>query len=89
MVPADLIDAVVRLVPLLDRPRDRIVPAPLYVREILGRLVTGEQGVTIREPGLADTGLTHIARAVRYEPHPVPEAHPVAEGAPAAGHEPR
>jgi AraC-like DNA-binding protein len=64
--PADLIDAVVRLVRLLDRPRDRIVLAPLYVREILWRLVTGEQGATIRELGLADSGLTHIARAVRW-----------------------
>lgn len=62
----DLVDAVLRLVRLLDRPRDRDVLAPLYVREILWLLITGEQGATVRELGLADSGLTHVARAVRW-----------------------
>ena len=42
--PDELLDAVLRLVRLLDQPRDRDVLAPLVIREILWRLITGEQG---------------------------------------------
>lgn len=64
--PDELIDAAVRLVRLLDRPRDITVLAPLIKREILWRLVTGDQGAIVRQLGLADSSLTHIARAVRW-----------------------
>ncbi|MEU6407611.1 AraC family transcriptional regulator [Microbispora sp. NPDC046933] len=64
--PAPLLDAVVRLLRLLDEPRDRAVLAPLVKREILWRLITGEQGATVRQLGLADSGLSHISRAVRW-----------------------
>jgi len=64
--PAELVDAVTRLVRLLDHPRDRTVLAPLLKREILWRLITGPQGATVRQLGLADSGLAHIARAVRW-----------------------
>jgi AraC-like DNA-binding protein len=62
----DLIDAVVRLLRLLDRPRDRRALAPLIKREILWRLMTGEQGDLVRQLGLADSSLSHITRAVRW-----------------------
>ncbi|MEO3884714.1 AraC family transcriptional regulator [Nonomuraea sp. B5E05] len=64
--PAELLDAVVRLLRLLDEPRDRAVLAPLIKREILWRVITGEQGATVRQLGLADSGLSHISRAVRW-----------------------
>ncbi|TQS25991.1 AraC family transcriptional regulator [Microbispora sp. KK1-11] len=64
--PAPLLDAVVRLLRLLDEPRDRAVLAPLVKREILWRVITGEQGATVRQLGLADSGLSHISRAVRW-----------------------
>ncbi|MFE7854241.1 AraC family transcriptional regulator N-terminal domain-containing protein [Streptomyces sp. NPDC057403] len=64
--PVPLLDAVVRLLRLLDEPRDRAVLAPLIKREILWRLITGEQGATVRQLGLADSGLSHISRAVRW-----------------------
>ncbi|MFD8304460.1 AraC family transcriptional regulator N-terminal domain-containing protein [Streptomyces sp. NPDC059690] len=64
--PAPLLDAVVRLLRLLDEPRDRAVLAPLIKREILWRLITGEQGATVRQLGLADSGLSHVSRAVRW-----------------------
>lgn len=64
--PAALLDAVVRLLRLLDEPRDRAVLAPLVVREILWRLITGEQGVTVRQLGLPDSGLSHVSRAVGW-----------------------
>ncbi|WNV85669.1 AraC family transcriptional regulator [Umezawaea sp. Da 62-37] len=63
---AELVDAVTRLVRLLDRPRDIAVLAPLVEREILWRLITGEQGAVVRQLGLADSGLAHIAGAVRW-----------------------
>src|SRR3954470_10198554 len=40
---AELLDAVVRLLRLLDQPRDIPVLAPLIKREIIWRLLTGEQ----------------------------------------------
>ncbi|WP_214103918.1 AraC family transcriptional regulator [Acrocarpospora catenulata] len=64
--PDELLDAVIRLLRLLDQPRDRAVLAPLAIREILWRLITGEQGTAVRQLGLADSSLTHIARAVQW-----------------------
>jgi AraC-like DNA-binding protein len=64
--PEELLDAIVRLLRLLDRPRDRKALAPLVKREILWRLMTGEQGDLVRQLGLADSSLNHITRAVRW-----------------------
>ncbi|WP_326550940.1 AraC family transcriptional regulator [Micromonospora sp. NBC_01813] len=64
--PDELIDAVLRLLHLLDRPRDLAVLAPLIKREILWRVITGEQGAIVRQLGLADSSLSHVARAVRW-----------------------
>jgi AraC-like DNA-binding protein len=64
--PAELVDAVVRLLRLLDRPGDRAVLAPMVIREILWRLITGEQGAVVRQLGLADSNLALVARAVGW-----------------------
>ncbi|MEV1333720.1 AraC family transcriptional regulator [Micromonospora costi] len=64
--PDELGDAVIRMLRLLDRPRDRAVLAPLIKREILWLLLTGEQSGAVRQLGLADSSLSHIARAVRW-----------------------
>ncbi|WP_250002196.1 AraC family transcriptional regulator [Actinoplanes sp. M2I2] len=64
--PAELIDAAVRMLRLLETPRDLPVLAPLIRREILWRLVTGEQGAAVRQLGLAGSSLTHISRAVGW-----------------------
>lgn len=64
--PYELLDAIVRLVRLLDRPRDRRALVPLLKREILWRLMTGEQGDAVRQLGLADSSLNHITRAVQW-----------------------
>ncbi|MEU4237273.1 AraC family transcriptional regulator [Actinoplanes sp. NPDC026619] len=64
--PAELLDAVIRLVRLIEQPRDRAVLAPLIKREILWRILTGEQGAPVRQLGLADSSLTHIARVVHW-----------------------
>ncbi|MFI6075029.1 AraC family transcriptional regulator N-terminal domain-containing protein [Actinoplanes sp. NPDC051343] len=64
--PGELLDAIVRLLRLLDRPRDRKVLVPLVKREILWLLMTGEQGDVVRQLGLADSSLAHIRRAVQW-----------------------
>lgn len=64
--PAALLDAVLRMVRLLDEPGDQAVLAPLLKREILWRVVTGEQGATVRQLGLPDSSLSHISRTVRW-----------------------
>jgi AraC-like DNA-binding protein len=64
--PDELLDAIVRLLRLLGRPRDRRALAPLVKREILWHLITGEQGDVVRQLGMADSSLTHIRRAVQW-----------------------
>ncbi len=59
---ADLLDAVVRLVRLLDKPNDYRALSPLIVREIVYRLLSGAQGSRMRH--LATFG-GHAHRMVR------------------------
>jgi AraC-like DNA-binding protein len=63
---ADLLDALVRMVRLLDHPDDRHMLAASIEREILWRVLTGPLGATARHVALADSTLTHIGRAVRW-----------------------
>jgi len=64
--PGELVDAAVRMLRLLETPRDIPVVAPLIRREILWRLVTGEQGAAVRQLGLAGSSVTQVAQAVRW-----------------------
>ena len=63
-VTAPLLDAVLRLLRLLRAPRDVPVLAPLAVREIHYRVLTGELGPRLRELAMADSHSHRIARAV-------------------------
>jgi AraC-like DNA-binding protein len=62
----DLLDAVARLLRLLDHPADANVLAPMIEREILWRLLNGPHGAMVRQIGLADSGLSHVSRAIRW-----------------------
>ena len=62
----DLLDAVLRLVRLLDTPDDRRVLWAGVEREIVWRLLTGEQGGTVRQIGLGDSNTAQIGRAIRW-----------------------
>ena len=62
----EFLDAVVRLVRLLDSPRDRDILAPMIEREIVWRLINGPLSQSVRQIGLADSSLTHMSRAVRW-----------------------
>jgi AraC-like DNA-binding protein len=61
---ANLLDAVVRLVRLLDSPAEAHVLAPLIKREIIYRLLIGEQGSRLRHIAVLGGYTHHIARAV-------------------------
>jgi AraC-like DNA-binding protein len=62
----ELVDAVIRLLRLVEEPDDARVLAPLVQREILWRLLRSPQGAAVREIGLADSSLSHIAGVIRW-----------------------
>jgi AraC-like DNA-binding protein len=88
----DLLDAVARLLRLLDHPADASVLAPLTEREILWRLLTGPQGGMVRQIGLAGSGLSHVSRAIGWirenyaEPVRIPDLARLAGLSPSAFH---
>lgn len=61
---ANLLDAVVRLVRLLDSPAEAHVLAPLIKREIIYRLLMGDQGNRLRQIAVLGGYIHHIARAI-------------------------
>lgn len=65
-VSASLFDAALRLVRLLDTPADIPFVAPLVERELLYRLLTGEQGMRLRHLTMADSQTYKIAQAIEY-----------------------
>jgi AraC-like DNA-binding protein len=60
----DLQDAVVRLVRLLDTPEEAPVLMPLITREIIYRLLMGEQGARLRHLAILGGYTPYIAKAV-------------------------
>ena len=61
---ASLLDAVVRVVRLLDSPGDYGVLAPLVAREIIYRLCLGEQGGRLRQIAVSGGRAHRIAKAI-------------------------
>jgi AraC-like DNA-binding protein len=61
-----LLDAICRLLALVDTPSDAAALASGVEREVLWRLVTGPQGATVRQIGLADSRLALLGRAIRW-----------------------
>jgi AraC-like DNA-binding protein len=60
----NLLDAVVRLTRLLDAPADVPILLPLITREVIYRLLMGEQGTRLRHLATLEGYTSHIARAV-------------------------
>ncbi|HUB89045.1 MAG TPA: AraC family transcriptional regulator [Dyella sp.] len=65
-VSAGLLDPLLRLVRLLDSPQDLALLAPLIERELLYRLLTGEQGVRLAQIAMAGGQGQQIARAIQW-----------------------
>jgi AraC-like DNA-binding protein len=63
---AELLDAVARLLRLLDHPADAPVLAPLIEQEILWRLLTGPHAGIVRQIALADSALAYLNRAITW-----------------------
>lgn len=59
-----LLDAVLRLTRLLEQPRDAAILAPLVMREIHYRVLTGEMGHRLRELCVVDSQVHRVARAI-------------------------
>src|SRR5437763_5199683 len=65
-VEPSLLDGVARLVDLLDSPQDIGPLAPLVLREINYRVLTGPQGSRLRQIAAAGAPAQRIARAIRW-----------------------
>jgi AraC-like DNA-binding protein len=61
---AELLDAVVRLVRLMDAPQEARFLTPLIIREIIYRLLMGEQGSRLRYVTVLDGNTHRIAEAI-------------------------
>ncbi len=68
-VDRPLLDAMVRVARLLDAPDEAPVLLPLITREIIYRLLRGEQGVRLRHLAILEGYTTHIARAIERLRH--------------------
>ena len=65
-VTVPLLNSFQRLIELLDEPEDIPVLAPLIQREILYRLLVGDQGLRLRQIGAAGSQSQQIARAIDW-----------------------
>lgn len=65
-VTLPLLTAVQRLIDLLDNPEDIPILAPIIQREILYRLLVGDQGARLRQIASAGSQSQQIARAIDW-----------------------
>lgn len=63
---APLLDALIRLVRLLDSPQDARVLAPAVIREVMYRLLNGEQGTRLRHITAVNSRTNRIGRAIAW-----------------------
>jgi AraC-like DNA-binding protein len=64
-VTAELMDAWVRMLRLMDRPEDIAALAPAYEREILYRVLQGPHGWMLREIAAPDTAMARVSMAIQ------------------------
>lgn len=69
LLDANLLDAVVRLVRAIDSPTDARILTPLISREIIYRLLLGDQGGRLRHLALLGGYASYIAKAVETMRH--------------------
>jgi AraC-like DNA-binding protein len=81
----DLLEPIVRLLRLLDRPGDIPILGAALEREILWRMLTGPQGATVRQIGIADSRVARIGRAAQWLRHHFTETVRIEDVAAAAG----
>ena len=84
----ELLDSALRLMRLLDTPGDMAALAPLAEREILYRLLTGEQGAMMRHIACAESRLSQVSRAIAWIKRNFTRAFSVEQAAAEAGMSP-
>jgi AraC-like DNA-binding protein len=88
----EFLDAVVRLVRLLERPQEAAVLAPLVLRELHFRALTGELGQRLRELCIVDSQVQRIARVIDvlrtrfHEPFRIEDLAAIAHMSPSSFH---
>ncbi len=65
-ITAELLDAAIRLLRLLGAPGDISILAPLAEREILYRLLSGEQGPKVRQIAAGESRMQQVNRAIGW-----------------------
>jgi AraC-like DNA-binding protein len=65
-IDTQLLDAVLRLVRLLDTPKDIPMLAPLIRREILYRLMRGKQGYRLYESAISNCQTHRVTQAIKW-----------------------
>lgn len=65
-VDVQIVEAILRLVDLLDHPGDMPILAPLIQKEILYRLLTSEQGRRLQQISMIGSHSHQIARAIEW-----------------------
>lgn len=68
-IDTSLLDAMLRLVRLLDTPSDIPALAPLALREIFYRLLKGQQGQRLHEIAIADSQTHRVTKAIEWLNH--------------------
>lgn len=66
LAPAEMIDAWLRMMRLIDRPHDAAVLAPMIEREILFRALQGPLGHVLRDVARPDGRMTQIRRVTQW-----------------------
>ena len=64
-IDVPLLDCVIKLTNLLDAPQDIPMLAPLIIREIYYRLLTGEQGEAVRQIATSGSTMQRIAGVIK------------------------
>lgn len=82
---SDITGPLLRLMRLLDQPEDIPIIKPLIVRELLYRLLQGDQGCALRQIATAGSNLSHINRAIHWISLHYAEPFDVARAASVAG----
>lgn len=65
-VTAEMLDAAVRLMRLLDHPEDHAALAPMAMRELVYRVLRSEQGERLAQVARADSQTHRVHRAIRW-----------------------
>ncbi|MED4224598.1 AraC family transcriptional regulator [Neobacillus cucumis] len=65
-IEAPLLDAVIRLASLLDKPQDIPVLVPLFTKEILYRVLQGHHGSVLKQTAIAGSSTNQVRDVIDY-----------------------